>query len=334
MRKPRTRLKDIAEATGYSANTVSLALRGSPRIPEETRDIIQAQARKLDYLPNTIAQALVSRQTKTIGLVLTDIMNPTLTLVGRSIERELSARGYSMMLAASDHIMEKELTALDVFRSRQVDGIMIYPCDHHDMDHIRAARAAGEAVLVLSDVPFAGVDIVAIDDRTGAYKAIAHLIERGHRKIAFVDAASLLGNTEKMDGARRAVTEAGLDTSMIVSVDPKGHSAMDGYRATAGLMEEPERPTAMFATTDSLALGALRWCRENGVSVPEDLAIVGYDNTELAEFGPVPMTTVNYAADDVSRHAVDRILSLIGQPVPPKPVITLIDPNLVVRQSS
>ncbi|MER9496415.1 LacI family DNA-binding transcriptional regulator, partial [Mesorhizobium sp. M0320] len=95
-------------ATGYSANTVSLALRGSLRIPEETRDRIQSAAQSLNYFPNTIAQALVSRETRTIGLVLTDIMNPTLTLVSRFLERELAQRGYSLMLAASDHDSAKE----------------------------------------------------------------------------------------------------------------------------------------------------------------------------------------------------------------------------------
>ena len=108
MQKSRPRLKDIAVATGYSANTVSLALRGSPRIPEETRDRIQSAARSLNYLPNTIAQALVSRETRTIGLVLTDIMNPTLTLVSRFLEQEFAQRGYSLMLAASDHDAAKE----------------------------------------------------------------------------------------------------------------------------------------------------------------------------------------------------------------------------------
>jgi LacI family transcriptional regulator len=288
--KPPTRLKDIAEATGYSANTVSLALRGSPRIPQETRDRIRSAARKLNYLPNTIAQALVSRETKTIGLVLTDIMNPTLTFVAQCIERDLSKRGYSMMLAASDNDPAKEVSALEVFRSRQVDGILIYPTNHEEIDHIRAVRDAGYPVLVL--------------------------------------------NTEKHDGAMRALAEAGLPADSLIIVDPKGHTATNGYHAISKAMKEKSPPTAMFATTDSLAIGALHWCRENGVDVPGDLAIVGYDNTEAAEFAPVPMTSINYAADDVSRHAVDRLLSLMGQATLPAPLVTLIDPEIVVRKST
>jgi LacI family transcriptional regulator len=332
--KPPTRLKDIAEATGYSANTVSLALRGSPRIPQETRDRIRSAARKLNYLPNTIAQALVSRETKTIGLVLTDIMNPTLTFVAQCIERDLSKRGYSMMLAASDNDPAKEVSALEVFRSRQVDGILIYPTNHEEIDHIRAVRDAGYPVLVLADIPFAGIDVVAIDDRNGAYKAVRHLVSCGHKRIAMLDAAQLLGNTEKHDGAMRALAEAGLPADSLIIVDPKGHTATNGYHAISKAMKEKSPPTAMFATTDSLAIGALHWCRENGVDVPGDLAIVGYDNTEAAEFAPVPMTSINYAADDVSRHAVDRLLSLMGQATLPAPLVTLIDPEIVVRKST
>src|SRR5438876_10982705 len=140
MVKTPARLKDIALATGFSANTVSLALRESKRLPKETRDLILAAARRLNYLPNHVAKSLVSRETKTVGLILTDIMNPTLTLAARSIERELSARGYSLMLSASDNILAKETEALNVFRSRRVDGMLIYAANHRKLDHIRPLR--------------------------------------------------------------------------------------------------------------------------------------------------------------------------------------------------
>jgi LacI family transcriptional regulator len=334
LQKGRTRLKDIALATGYSANTVSLALRDSPRIPEETRERIQSAARGLNYLPNTIAQALVRRETRTIGLVLTDIMNPTLTLVSRFLERELAQRGYSLMLAASDHDVVKEHGALQVFCSRQVDGILIYPTNHDRLEHIHAVRQAGYPVLVLADIPFSGLDVVAIDDRNGGYKAVRHLVARGHRRIAMLDAAQLLGNSEKHDGALRALAEAGLSAEALIVIKPKGHSATDGFHAIGEAMKLKDRPTALFATTDSLAIGVMRWCRENGVAVPGELAIVGYDNTEAAEFSSVPITSINYAAAEVSRHAVERLWSLMSKAPPAAPVVTLIDPEIVVRQSA
>ena len=157
-------------------------------------------------------------------------------------------------------------------------------------------RQAGYPVLVLADIPFAGLDVVAINDRTGGYRAVRHLIERGHRRIAVLDAAQA-ENSEKRDGALRAVREAGLADDGLMAIRPRGHSATDGYKAIAGAMLGKERPTALFATTDWLAIGAMRWCREQGIAVPGDLAIVGYDNTEAADFSPVPITSINYAVD-------------------------------------
>lgn len=334
MPKSPVRLKEIAVATGFSANTVSLALRASPRIPKETRDKILAAAERLNYLPNQVAQSLVSRETKTIGLILTDIMNPTIALAARSIERELANRGYSLMLAASDNIAEKEVAILNVFRSRQVDGILIYPTSHRRLDHIRPLREAAYPVVLLVADPDAGLDVVCIDDRRGAFKATSHLVSLGHRAVAFLDAARPLGNSEKYDGYAAALAAGGIAVDPDLVVDARGHAATEGFHAAGRAMSRAPRPTALFASNDSLAIGALRWCRVNGVRVPEDLAIVGYDDIEASAFVDVPLTTIHYAADIVSNLAVARLLALIGAPDhPPASEVRLIEPDLIIRQS-
>ena len=333
MIQPRVRLKDIAIATGYSVNTVSLALRRSRRIPQETKDVILATAQRLDYLPNHVARSLVSKATHTIGLVLTDIMNPTLTLAARSIERRLHERGYSMMFAATDNVIANEIKALDVLRSRQVDGILIYPTSHHQIDHIRRLRRAGYPVVLLGADRDAGMDAVAIDERRGADKAVTHLIKLGHRVIAFLDAPGPLGNSEKYEGYERALKRYRIRVERSLVIDPSGHGVTSGYRTMPALMAGAKRPTALFCPTDNLALGALAWCRENDIRVPEDLAIVGCDNIEAAEFADIPLTTIDYATDKVSDLAIQRLLSLIGDESQPARV-TLIDPDLVVRKSS
>ncbi|MGO1075154.1 LacI family DNA-binding transcriptional regulator [Inquilinus sp. CA228] len=335
MPKSRARLKDIADATGFSANTVSLALRDSPRIPEETRAAIRAEARRLNYLPNSVAQSLVSRRTRTVGLLLTDITNPILTQAARALERELADRGYSLMLAASDNVLEKEIRALDVFRARQVDGILVYPTSHRRLDHIRPLRDADHPLILLVADPDAGMDVVTVDDRRGAYKATRHLLDLGHRRIGFLDAAHPLGNREKLEGYLAALAEAGMAADPALIVDPGGHGATEGHRALAGMMQAGLRPSALFATNDSLAIGAMRWCVENRLRIPQDLAIVGYDDTEIAAFSAVPITTVHYAVDAVARLAVERLMILIGSPDRlPQPEVRLIDPELVIRDST
>ena len=333
MQRSRIRLKDIAVATGFSVNTVSLALRSSRRIPQETTELILKAAERLEYRPNHVARSLVNRATHTIGLVLTDIMNPTLTLAARTIERRLDQCGYSMMFAASDNIIASEIKALEVLRSHQVDGILIYPTSRRQLEHIRPLRRAGYPVVLLGPDYDAGLDVVAIDDRRGAFKAVDHLLGLGHERIGFLDAAGPLGNTDKFEGYELALKGHWVPLEPRLVVDPGGHGAPSGYQGMAALMNKRLRPTAVFTATDNLAVGVLGWCRDHGLRVPEDMAIVGYDNIEAAAFTEVPLTTINYAADKVSEIAIERLLALIDDLAQP-PTVTLIEPDLVVRRSS
>lgn len=335
MARTRVRLKDVAIATGYSVNTVSRVLRGSSQLPLTTRDRILEEAQRQNYVPNNIARSLILQSTKMVGLVLTDIMNPTITQTARSIELDLAKIGYGVMFATSDNEIDNEIRALNHLQSSQVDGILIYPTNRSEIGHIKNIAKSGYPIVLLSDVPKSNLDIVAIDDRKGAYVAVAHLIEQGHRKIGILDGARGLGNSDKMDGALDAVRDAGLPPDAIEVIDPEGHSANHGYRAVEKALSLTTRPTALFATTDSLAIGAARWCRENNMEIPQDLAIVGFDNTEASEFCSTPLTTINYAFADVSKYAVRRIIDLIETEAPPtQPDIKLIEPNLVVREST
>ncbi len=335
MSRPRATLKDIAEATGFSANTVSLALRGSPRLPEATRERILKAAESLNYAPNRIAQSLASSATRTIGLVMTDILNPTLTLAAHTIERELSRAGYAVMFAASDGDIDREKRAIELFLSYQVDGMLVYPARRAEVDHIKAVDKSGTPVLTLVEVPGSGLDTVTIDDRVGAYRAFRHLIDTGHRRFAMFDGGRALGNLDKMDGAIRALDEASLPHDAITVLEPEGHAASHGYALMDRVIDLPDRPTALFATTDSLAIGALHWCRDHRVSVPGDLAVVGYDDTESAAHMVPPLTTINYAADKISQIGVARILQRLDSAANWQgPQTRLIEPDLIIRSTT
>jgi LacI family transcriptional regulator len=329
------RLKDIAERTGFSVNTVSLALRQSARIPEETRLLIQQAAEALNYAPNHVAKSLVSRQTMTVGLVLTDITNPMLTQVAQAIELALADRGYSTLFATSNNDLAEEKKVIEMFRSRQVDGMLIYPRNHRELDHIRRLRVANYPVVLLVGDPDAGIDAVCIDERRGAYRAVRHLVDMGHTRIGIIDSSNPLGNLEKRDGYRQALAEAGLEPEDSLSADPQGHSVIRGYWAMDRLMNAPNRATAVFAANDSLAIGALRWTQKNGFAVPRDVAIIGFDNIEFAEHAATPISSVNYAVQMVAELAVDRLIGLIGGGDQlPEPRVTMIDPDLVIRDST
>jgi LacI family transcriptional regulator len=335
MSKSGARLTDIAERTGFSKNTVSLALRESPRIPKSTRDLIQQAASELNYLPNHAAKSLTNRQTKTIGLLLADITNPILTVMSQSLEKALATLGYGTLFATSNNTLSEEIAAIDMFRSRQVDGMLIYPTrGHRNYEHILALRRANVPVVMLIPGQNVGIDMVGVDERLGAYKAVKHLIALGHKVIGTIDGNNPNGNREKFDGYQQALDEAGLVFHPDWQVDPVNHTPSAGFWAMDTLMNNA-RPSAVFIANDYMAIGALRWCQKHKLRVPEDVALIGFDNLETSEFLATPLSSVNYEIEVVTRMAVERLLRLIAATgALPEPRVTLIDPELVVREST
>jgi LacI family transcriptional regulator len=328
-------LKDIAEQTGLSVNTVSLALRDSPRIPPNTRERIRIAAAALDYTPNYSARALVSRQTKTIGLLLTDITSPLLTQVARSVERELKDLGYVTLLAASNGDPKEELRALATFRARQVDGMLVYPHDHGRLDHLRRLRVDGTPMVLLAGDGGGDVDVICLDEQAGALRATRHLLGAGHRRIGLIDGAHLRGNPAKAEGYEAALRSAGIELSRELVINPEGHSVGHGHAAFARLMGLSEPPTAVLTANDRLALGGLRWCQEKGIAVPRDVAVFGFDNIEYAEYASVPLSSVDYPSEDLARQAVARLVTLIkNRDQSPPPELVRIQPELVLREST
>src|SRR4051794_40037749 len=178
----RTRLKDIAEKTGYSINTVSVALRGGSRVPPETREIIVTAARELNYLPNALARSLASKNSRTVGIVLNNLINPTLTMSAELIAHQLEDRGYRAVLVASNGDLDREKRALNSLREHQVEGIMIYPTRQMSVDHVISLRANGFPALLLAGMPHPDIDMVSVNDRVGAYKLMKFLLSLGHRR--------------------------------------------------------------------------------------------------------------------------------------------------------
>lgn len=331
----RTRLRDIAEKTGFSANTVSLALRDSPRIPEATRTLIRKAADELNYLPNRIARSLVSQRSMTVGLVLTDILNPILTLVAQEVANRLADEGYATLLAASAQMLERELDVLAMLRERQADGVLVYPAEHRRTEHLHALRKMGLPVVSLSPDPQGGIDTVWSDDQKGAMAGTRHLIALGRRRIALVDSGAALGNTEKQSGYELALREAGLNLPAAFRVEAPGHGVEAGHAAMGRAWAGGLRPDAVLACNDSMALGVQLWCQENGVSIPGDVALVGFDDIEFARVSRVPITTLAYPASEIARSAVERLLVLMREPGPlPPPCEIAFEPALIVRAST
>lgn len=329
--KMASRLKDIALETGYSINTVSLALRGSERVNERTRKKILSVAKRDHYVPNNVARSLVKQQTMTIGVILTDIANPILTSVAHYIERLLANLGYVMVLVTTDQSLDCEKRALDVLQAQQVDGMLIVPAHHENLSHIQPLQEAAYPVVLLAGSSTASFNLVTMDDTLGAYKAVRHLIELGHQKIAL-----LSGGVEKLVGYQRALTDHHLTPDPTFIIEPGGSDYEHGYRAAPTLFQLKSPPTALLAATDYLALGAISWCKAHQLRVPEHLAVVGFDDIEAAKYSEPGLSSVTYDAARISERAVTRLMALISQlPTQDKRTEkTIIEPELAIRRSS
>lgn len=330
-----TRQKDIAKKTGFSINTISLALRGSNRISDDTREKILETAKDLNYIPNDVAVSLVKRKTMTIGVVLTDVTNPILTKTAQQIEQCLAENGYTMILMTTRGNPVNEAKAIDLLIARRVDGILMYPVLPVNLEKIASLRKRNHPIILLSFGDYtAPVDAVYIDKTMGAFKATEHFIKLGHKEIAFIK-GGVSEDSEKLKGYKTALEKNGLEFNPDLVMTPKGFGVEHGYDTTEKIFEK-KRPTAIFASMDYLALGAIFWCKQNGLLVPDDVAVIGSDDIEAARFAEVPLTTVNYPVSEVTQKATEILFNLISSDeklnsVQPQKIV--IEPSLVIRKS-
>lgn len=330
----KVRLKDIAARTGFGTNTVSLALRGSTRISEATRQVIARTAAELDYVPNHIAKSLVSSRSSTVGLILHEITNPILTSAAEKIQLALAAQGYGVLFATSNGSFEEELRAIEMVRSRMVDGLLIYPLVHSRLDHLKRLRDQGFPVVLLVGVEGSGVDVVGIDERAGARDATNHLLSLGHHRVGGLMTPQY-ETAEKHLGFSDALREHDrrLDEQMIAYCP--SHSIEGGIEAMGRLMASSSPPTAIFASSDILALGALRWASMNGLRVPEDLAIVGFDDIDAARHAVRSLSTIRNDVDELARLSVLRLMALIdAKGMLPAAETSLLRGDLIAREST
>ncbi|WP_036746998.1 LacI family DNA-binding transcriptional regulator [Paenibacillus sp. UNC451MF] len=330
----RVRQEDIAKELGLSINTVSLALKNSRRINEETRQKVHQVAKALNYIPNSIARSLVEKKTRVIGFIVPKITNPVQIETAQLIERKLIKYGYNMMLMTTDSDKNYESFALDIIVSRQVDGIFLFPTNKQNQEKIKMLRNANIPIVLLSGGNYEPAsDSVYMNQFKGAYIATSHLAQLGHRRIGFIHGGA--GNIEKYTGYQQALADHGMELNpeLVITVDKYNYE--QGYLSAAELLPT-KKVTALLASSDYLALGAIRWCREQGMSVPEDIAIVGFDNLEAAHYAEIPLTSVTYKVEQLTTSAVELLLKLIEEPeklTSQQPERIVFEPSLEIRSS-
>jgi LacI family transcriptional regulator len=326
-------IRDVASLAGVSVGTVSNVLNRPEQVGERTRDRVLAAIEDLGFVRNESARHLRAGRSRTIGLVVLDIANPFFTDVARGVEEIANARGLSVILCNSDDRPDKEAAHLDVLAEQRVQGVLITPTT--DLSpHLDALRARGiPVVLVDRRAPTPDLCAVAVDDVLGGRLAAGHLLERGHRRIAFVGGHSHLRQVqERRAGVESAVRE--VPDAELTVLSPEELTVAGGRDAAGRVIGIPaaRRPTAAVCANDLLALGVLQEMVRQHVRVPDELAIVGYDDIEFAAAAAVPLTSVRKPRQELGRRAAELLLAESREGHRHEQL--MFEPELVVRESS
>ena len=329
-------IRDVAEHAGVSVGTVSNVLNRPDVVSTATRERVLGAITALGFVRNESARQLRAGHSRTIGLVVLDIANPFFTDVARGVEDVANAAGLAVILCNSDDRPEKESAYLDVLAEQRVQGVLITPTAELS-PNLQALRRRGvPVVLVDRRAPSADQCAVAVDDVLGGRLAAEHLLERGHRRIAFIGGASGLPQVqERHAGIEAAVRESTGGDDALVVFSPEHLTVDAGREAAARIVGMPaaRRPTAAICANDLMALGVLQEMVRQGVRVPEDFAIVGYDDIDFAASAAVPLTSVRKPRQALGSRAAELLLDE-ARGEEHAHVQEVVEPTLVVRESS
>jgi LacI family transcriptional regulator len=329
-------IKDVAQRAGVSVGTVSNVLNRPEMVSENTRLRVQAAIDALGFVRNEAARHLRAGQSRTIAYVLLDAGNPFFTDVAKGVEDVAREHGLAVFLCNSDQDARREEDYLDLLLEQRVRGVLITAVDQGS-ERLAMLPALGVPV-VLVDSP-GGEEkhcSVGVDDLEGGDLAVTHLLERGDRSIAFVGTSAVPQVRSRLEGARRAMERAGLPEAGLTVLETVTLNVAEGQRAGQRLLGMParRRPTAVFCANDLLALGLLQEMTRQGVPVPDELAIVGYDDIEFASAAAVPLTSVRQPRKELGRCAAELLLQETEGGGSHRHRSIQFTPELVVRASS
>lgn len=302
-------IKDVALRAGVSVATVSNVLNRPEKVAQTTRERVEDAIGILGYVPNMAARQLTGTRGNVVGLVVFDVRNPFLTDVARGAEDVLHDAGQTVVLCNTDVLPDKEERYLRQLAQQNANGALITPADL-SREWLDGMRARGLRVVLLDNAEtYPDVCSVAVDDVAGADQAVTHLMARGHQRLAFVTGPmNMRQSQDRLAGSRQALERAGRPAEALQVVDVSAFTVDQGRRAGEQLLTASERVTAVFCANDLLALGVMQTAFRAKLRVPDDLAIVGYDDIHSAATAGVPLTSVHVGGYDLGRAAAELLL--------------------------
>lgn len=333
-------IKDIARALGLSTSTVSRALRDSHEISPETKKMVLDYAEKINYHPNPIALSLKERRSRSIGVIVCEIANSFFSQVINGIESIAYKNGYNVIIAQSRESVEREMLNLQYLTSRSVDGLILsVSTETKDFGYLKELSSRGMPIVFFDRiVDELNTHKVIVDNYKGAYDATAHLIGCGYRKIAAISNPSVLSIAkERLAGYRAALTDHRLpvDESLIRYCAHGGMLLEEVETAVNELLSVTEKPQAILATSDKLTTGCLRTLKARNLSVPDDMGLIGFSNTDLTELLSPALSVIRQPAFEMGEVATSLLLQQIESKKPITEFQTRVLPTeLFIRAST
>ncbi|MFN2628197.1 MAG: LacI family DNA-binding transcriptional regulator [Gaiellaceae bacterium] len=301
-------MEDVARAAGVSRALVSLVMRDSPKVSPRSREKVLAAAARLKYRPNAIARQLASRRTRTIGVLLNELHNPFYAGIMDGVDTLAAELDYRIVIGTAGRRPRGEEATVDAFLEMRTDGLILVG-PRLPARGIEAAAAVVPVVVVGRPVRSPRVDTIVNDERAGALLVVRHLAELGHRHILHIDGGRGAGASARRSGYEYAMRRFGFERDIRVLAGDYTDAA--GARAASRLLADGDLPTAIFAANDLVAAGAIDRLEDGGLTIPEDVSLVGYDNTFLAGLHHVSLTTVNQPCAEMGRLAMQGLVDRI-----------------------
>ncbi|GET28876.1 LacI family DNA-binding transcriptional regulator [Prolixibacter sp. SD074] len=313
MTKQKVNITDIADKTGLSVTTVSRVLSGKAekyRIGEKSQKKIREAAKELNYIPNHFAANLRSGRSETIALIVPSLNNPFFAGIASEINAEVRKFGYITIIGDSDENLEIEKTELQQMMARNIEGLVIVPCGNQS-DHIKSLYDQGLPIVCI-DRYFEDLDMpyVSTDNYDGAFSATKHLIENGHKTIACIQGVEeSTPNRLRVKGFIDAMQESGLNSFNVVGDD---FTIQNGYLETKLLLQQREKPTAIFTLSNMIALGCMNALLEENVRIPDEISLITFDDHPYLDYLSTPLSCIAQPVSSISKIAIKLLLSKLN----------------------
>lgn len=327
-------LKEVASLAQVSTATVSNVINNTKHVSESVKKQVYDAMETLNYKPNEIAKSLRVQQSRLIGILISDISNDFISKVVKGIENTLSEIGYNVLLCSTDSDFEKEKEYLNVFMGKRIDGLIISSSGTGDYEHYEDLLKAKVPVVFLNRCPdHFPSNMVMTNNIKGAYSATEHLIKHGHKKIGIITGPLHFSTgRDRFIGYQRALDDYGIPFRKEIVLEGC-FNIESGYELTKKLFEENMDVEALFISNNSMSLGAYKYIKEQGIKIPEEIAIYGYDDPEWADIVDPPLSGIKQPAYQLGIYAAKKIVDTVQGNCTETRGIKYLDPEMVVRKS-